>query len=83
MEFRDRRVLITGAAGIYGRWFAEAFAAEGARLCLSDNRAEALAETVRSRVVVDGRNCLDVARWSAAGWQVYALGRAAQQVRAT
>lgn len=43
----------------------------------------ALAETVRSRVVVDGRNCLDVARWSAAGWQVYALGRAAQQVRAT
>lgn len=43
----------------------------------------ALAETVRSRVVVDGRNCLDVAHWSAAGWQVYALGRAAQQVRAT
>ena len=43
----------------------------------------ALAETVRARVVVDGRNCLDVARWSAAGWQVYALGRAAQQVRAT
>ena len=43
----------------------------------------ALAEAVRSRVVVDGRNCLDVARWSAAGWQVYALGRAAQQVRAT
>ena len=43
----------------------------------------ALAETVRARVVVDGRNCLDFARWSAAGWQVYALGRAAQQVRAT
>ncbi len=47
MEFKDRRVLITGAAGLSGRWFAEAFAAEGARLCLSDNRAEALAETVR------------------------------------
>lgn len=47
MEFKDRRVLITGAGGIYGRWFAEAFAAEGARLCLSDNRAEALAATVR------------------------------------
>ena len=43
----------------------------------------ALAETVRARVVVDGRNCLDFARWNAAGWQVYALGRAAQQVRAT
>ncbi len=48
MEFRDRRVLITGAGGIYGRWFAEAFAAEGARLLLSDNRAAALAETVQA-----------------------------------
>lgn len=34
-----------------------------------------LAGTVRARVVVDGRNCLDVARWTTAGWQVYALGR--------
>jgi 3-oxoacyl-[acyl-carrier protein] reductase len=46
MEFQDARVLITGAAGIYGRWFAASFAAEGARLCLSDNRAAALAATV-------------------------------------
>lgn len=30
---------------------------------------------VRSRVVVDGRNCLDAQRWSDAGWMVYALGR--------
>lgn len=30
---------------------------------------------VRSRVVVDGRNCLDAQRWSDAGWKVYALGR--------
>jgi UDPglucose 6-dehydrogenase len=29
---------------------------------------------VRSRVVVDGRNCLDAQRWSDAGWKVYALG---------
>lgn len=44
MDFRDTRVLITGAAGIYGSWFADAFAREGARLCLSDNRADALAQ---------------------------------------
>lgn len=36
-----------------------------------------LAQTVRARVVVDGRNCLDAARWVAAGWKVYALGRPA------
>jgi len=35
----------------------------------------ALADTVRAKVVVDGRNCLDVARWLQAGWRVYALGR--------
>ncbi|KQY08326.1 UDP-glucose 6-dehydrogenase [Mycobacterium sp. Root135] len=34
-----------------------------------------LAATVRSRVVVDGRNCLDVEKWQSAGWQVFALGR--------
>ena len=37
--------------------------------------AEKLADTVRAKVVVDGRNCLDVARWLQAGWRVYALGR--------
>lgn len=46
-RFDKARVLITGAAGIYGRWFAESFAREGARLLLSDNRADALAATVR------------------------------------
>ena len=34
-----------------------------------------LAETVRAKVVVDGRNCLDSAKWTDAGWRVYALGR--------
>ncbi|WP_319435855.1 UDP-glucose/GDP-mannose dehydrogenase family protein [Mycobacterium sp. RTGN5] len=34
-----------------------------------------LAQHVRARVIVDGRNCLDVARWGSAGWKVYALGR--------
>ncbi|RZT17887.1 UDPglucose 6-dehydrogenase [Mycobacterium sp. BK558] len=36
---------------------------------------DALAATVRTKVVVDGRNCLDVKRWQQAGWRVYALGR--------
>jgi UDPglucose 6-dehydrogenase len=34
-----------------------------------------LAVTVRAKVVVDGRNCLDVDRWQRAGWRVHALGR--------
>jgi UDPglucose 6-dehydrogenase len=34
-----------------------------------------LAGTVRAKVIVDGRNCLDVAKWHAAGWRVFALGR--------
>ena len=36
-----------------------------------------LADTVRAKVVVDGRNCLDVGRWQSADWQVYCLGTAA------
>ncbi|KWX67660.1 UDP-glucose/GDP-mannose dehydrogenase family protein [Mycobacterium sp. NAZ190054] len=35
----------------------------------------ALGDTVRAKVVVDGRNCLDVPRWQKAGWRVFALGR--------
>ncbi len=30
---------------------------------------------VRSRVIIDGRNCLDAERWSAAGWTVISMGR--------
>ncbi|OBJ38995.1 UDP-glucose 6-dehydrogenase [Mycolicibacterium mucogenicum] len=36
---------------------------------------EQLAAAVRVKVIVDGRNCLDVAKWQAAGWRVHALGR--------
>jgi UDPglucose 6-dehydrogenase len=36
-----------------------------------------LADTVRVKVVVDGRNCLDSAKWTDAGWRVYALGKSA------
>lgn len=42
MEFAGKRVVITGAAGVFGGWIAQAFAAAGARLCLSDVRREAL-----------------------------------------
>jgi UDPglucose 6-dehydrogenase len=34
-----------------------------------------LADTVRAKVIVDGRNCLDTAKWTDAGWRVFALGR--------
>ena len=34
-----------------------------------------LASRVRSRIVIDARNCLDVERWQAAGWRVISLGR--------
>ncbi|MDR1977156.1 MAG: SDR family oxidoreductase [Synergistaceae bacterium] len=43
-EFRNKRVVITGAAGIFGIWIAEAFAAHGSRLCLTDIRDEKLTE---------------------------------------
>ncbi|AQA24590.1 nucleotide sugar dehydrogenase family protein [Rhodococcus sp. MTM3W5.2] len=38
-------------------------------------RPEGLAETVRSKVLIDGRNCLDPAEWAAAGWTYRGLGR--------
>jgi 3-oxoacyl-[acyl-carrier protein] reductase len=44
-RFADRRVLITGAAGGMGRAFAEAFAAEGAGLILTDIEQKGLEET--------------------------------------
>ncbi|MGQ4512357.1 SDR family oxidoreductase [Streptomyces sp. DW26H14] len=42
-EFTGTRVVVTGAAGIFGTWIAEAFAAAGADLLLTDARAEPLA----------------------------------------
>jgi 3-oxoacyl-[acyl-carrier protein] reductase len=42
-DFAGRKVVITGAAGLYGSELARAFAAAGAHLCLSDLRADALA----------------------------------------
>jgi len=37
----------------------------------------ALGALVATRVIIDGRNCLDVARWQDAGWRYLALGRTA------
>jgi len=45
-EFKGRRVVVTGAAGIYGGWIAEAFAHAGAVLCLSDMRGDLLPAVV-------------------------------------
>jgi UDPglucose 6-dehydrogenase len=36
---------------------------------------EALAEVTTGRIVIDGRNVLDPARWRAAGWTYVGLGR--------
>lgn len=41
-EFEARKIVITGAAGIYGRELSHALASAGSILCLSDVRAEAL-----------------------------------------
>jgi 3-oxoacyl-[acyl-carrier protein] reductase len=42
-EFAGHKVVLTGACGVIGRWIAECFAEVGARLCLSDQRGDALA----------------------------------------
>ena len=42
-EFKEKRVVVTGACGVFGRWITTAFAEAGARVCLSDNRADKLA----------------------------------------
>ncbi len=39
-----------------------------------------LADVVRNRVIIDGRSCLDVARWQSAGWRVHCLGRRLESV---
>jgi 3-oxoacyl-[acyl-carrier protein] reductase len=48
MQFADKKVVVTGAAGIYGGWIAAAFAREGAQLCLSDFRRDRLDGVVKT-----------------------------------
>ena len=50
--FKNKRVIVTGAAGIYGGWIASVFAAEGAHLCLTDMRADKL-EAVAANLKLD------------------------------
>src|SRR5436190_24385593 len=52
---KNKKVVITGAAGIVGRRIAAAFAAEGAILCLSDIRAKPLAALVKELGLKKGR----------------------------
>lgn len=57
MNFRDKRVVVTGAAGVFGRWIAAAFAREGARLCLSDMRADA-ARALAAELQLDAQQAI-------------------------
>lgn len=41
-EFEGKRVVITGASGIYGQIMVRAFAGEGARVCLTDRNEDEL-----------------------------------------
>lgn len=43
-SLKGKKVVITGAYGIFGVWFAEAFAKEGAKLCLTGSRMNKLEE---------------------------------------
>ena len=45
-EFTDKKVLITGAAGVFGAWITQAFAKKGADLFLSDLRVDDLCRQV-------------------------------------
>ncbi|MGA8117345.1 MAG: SDR family oxidoreductase [Actinocatenispora sp.] len=54
-EYSGSRVVLTGAAGVMGTWIAEAFAAAGADLLLTDGRPgplDALADRLGARRVV-------------------------------
>ncbi len=46
-QFTDKRVVVTGAAGIFGRWITEAFLNAGAHVCLSDMRGDAARAVIR------------------------------------
>ncbi|MDF2811419.1 MAG: oxidoreductase [Microvirga sp.] len=42
-DLSGKRVVVTGACGVVGRWIVDAFVAAGAELCLTDGQADALA----------------------------------------
>lgn len=51
-EYVGKRVLVTGAVGVFGTWIVDAFTREGARLLLVDRRRDAL-EDMRSRLALE------------------------------
>lgn len=53
-EFVGRSVVVTGACGVYGRRILEAFAKEGARVCLTDRDADELQGMVAGTRLPDG-----------------------------
>ena len=53
-EFAGRGVIITGALGIYGTWIADAFAREGAKLCLTDREHGGLEHRLAAAGGADG-----------------------------
>lgn len=55
LEFRDKTVVVTGAAGIFGGWIAEAFAKAGARLALADLRKDRLEDIAQHLGLEEGR----------------------------
>ena len=72
MEFQDRTVVITGAAGNLGRAVAEAFAARGANLVLVDLKNEALQRVFGagdSQRLLAAANLLDQAQLDAMAMQ--------------
>jgi NAD(P)-dependent dehydrogenase (short-subunit alcohol dehydrogenase family) len=60
MRFKDMSVLITGAASGFGRLAAYRFAAEGARLTVSDVSEAGLAETARTVLAQGGEAAMIV-----------------------
>jgi len=58
---RTQHVVITGAGGIFGRWLARAFAADGAELILVDFRQESLDAVIEAEAPNATPCCVDLA----------------------
>lgn len=56
-EFSGKKVVVTGAGGIIGGWIAEAFAREGALVCLTDRSLERI-ESRKAALVGEGHLAL-------------------------
>lgn len=56
-EFVGKRVLVTGAAGVFGSWIADTFALHGSRLLLADRRSDAL-EDLKTRLALKSREVI-------------------------